>query len=468
MTPQEIIPARSNLWLGDKTPNFQKTKLFDPITVWVIIIIILITLVFFLPIISNFTFEEVFFTPLVPFLFNIFAIFNIGQETVLKSLYIFSFLLSSIGIYILVLDMTRRQITSILASVMFVIWPIPIFILIFFKPGLYGEGANWISSFFTIVYGDTAHFLALSIMPYTIILFQRYLKTARTIYFSTTVMSCALILLINRTQSLNLLLVLSVVALNSLLLGQARIKIRRLFFVIIFSIGLVTFWYTPSFWIKTFGILNTYIILNFKYIFPLPIILAVIGTFFSFVFFGKNEDRRLIFISFLLFIAFGVITADWLLHFRSFIPYHHRLIPNFNMFTAIVFALSMSALLDKLKILEIIKISRWSKLDKIAGTFIFITGSFLGLVGLVLVVSPVIINVLSGSAGYWQKIKQQINFETQNAIDLAGGNLKLVQSMSSYWQLTLGIIITAFFLIWLVALTLKALAFEDDEKTSKI
>lgn len=445
------IPERSNLWLDVKDKVESPWYLLDTVTVMFALFIGLFSAIIYWPSVSTFAFQEVFFTPLIPVIAQGLSIFKLSFNDSLKIIYTFSFGLSTVSLYLLVRDMTKKQLTAILSASIFLIPAVPVFFLTNFFPEKSSELYLSAYSFFSIVYGDSAIFLSLSFIPLIIIFFNRYLSHSTFYYFGPTVILCSLVLLLSRTQSLNMLLILLIVVFNSLLLGMARLKLRRLFFVTIFSIGLVTFWYTPTFWLNTF-ILNGVVGQNLRYIFPLPLILGILGLFFSFVFFGKKEERRLIFIAFLVFTLFGVISADWLINKHSFVPYPHRLIPNISMFGSIVLALTITSFLDKFQLISSWRMKIRSKILKVIVLYAFAITSFIILGFLAFVSSPAVLHFLANGTSPWQIIKREFIIEKHQALAMAGGNFQLVKVDASSFQLILGAGITAAFLIWLIFL----------------
>src|SRR3989338_7427639 len=243
MDPQKI-PKRPVFWFNRRPEtNGYPVILFDRINIIYIGVFALLSFVIFWPIIAKISFEEVFFTPLVPFLISLFQIFGFNADSSLRFLFIGSLMISTVGIY----DLTKRRVTAILASVLYLIPPMPIFILSLFFSERYQSQLISAKSFFTIIYGDGTHFLALALIAFAALFFLRYIKSDKTSDLVITVLACAFILLASRSQALSLFLVLTVVALTDLFLGNARIKFKRFLFVLLISLGLVSFWYTPSF-----------------------------------------------------------------------------------------------------------------------------------------------------------------------------------------------------------------------------
>ena len=452
MDPQKI-PKRPVFWFKRKPETTAyATPLFDRINLIYIGVFALLSFIIFWPIISKISFEEVFFTPLVPFLISLLEIFGLNTTSSLRLLFIGSFMISTIGIYLFVYDLTKRRITAILASVLYLIPPMPIFILSFFFSKRYQSELISAKSFFTIIYGDGAHFLALALIAFAALFFLRYIKSAKINDLVLTVSTCAFILLSSRSQALSLFLVLIVVALTDLFLGSARIKIKRFLLVLLISLGLVSFWYTPSFWQETLISFFSQLKVNLKFLFPLPATLGFLTLFVSFVFFGRKENRQPIFLSFLVFIIFLILVGDWLLNARSFLPHPQRLVPNLNMFTAIVLALTLTAIVDSLHIVEVMAVESWSLAGKALGALVFGVVSLIVLAVGAFILSPWVILLVSGRYGIWIKIKMEVLADRQETLALAGRNFELIRQHTDGWQLWLGIALSLSFMAVLIYL----------------
>lgn len=455
MDPQKV-PRRPLFWFKRKPETtFYPTILFDRINLIYIGVFALLSFVLFWPIIAQISFEEVFFTPLVPFLISVFQIFGFSADSSLRFLFIASLMISTVGIYLFVYDLTKRRVTAILASVVYLIPPMPIFILSLFFSSRYQSQLISAKSFFTIVYGDGAHFLALALIAFAALFFLRYIKRGKISDLVLTVLSCALILLASRSQALNLLLVLTVVALTDLFLGSARVKIKRYLLVLLISLGLVSFWYTPSFWQETLVDFFGQLQLNLKFLFPLPVTIGFLTLFGSFVFFGRREDRQSIFFSFLLFIIFLILIGEWLWYQRSLLPHPQRLVPNLNMFGAIVAALTLTAIVDRLSLVKALAVETWSAAARALGALVFGIVSFLLLAIVAFALSPWVIRLISGPHGLWTKIKIEVLADRQETLAFAGENFGLVRQHTDGWQLWLGLALSLFFMAILVYLVFE-------------
>ena len=451
----EEIPKRSAFWFDSKKRDEDSySGFFDRVTLFFTFCLTLISFIIFWPIISQISFEEAFLTPLVPFILNLFGNFNLDANYSVRILFIVAFILSTVGLYLLVRELARRQVTPILAAVLYLIPPIPIIALALAKNDFLELGIEGAKSFFMIMYGDTSHFLALSLVPFAMLFFFKFLKEGTKKDLFVVVFICTLVLLINRSQSFYLGIILLISTTGEAILGLARIKIFRFLQVLIFSIALSAFWYVSNFWIEGYKVFGENAFANLELLFPLPFIIGILSLLFSFVFFAKREDRQLIFVTFSTFIVFFSIILVWFLHGRSLMPYPHRLLPNLIMFGAIIVALTLSSVVDKLKIVEKIGFSKWSVGAKALGALVFGVGSFVFLTLVAYFVSPIIILALAGPGGVITKIKENVLADRAETIRLAGGNFGLVSQNEHEWKLLLGLTISILAVLCLLFLLL--------------
>ncbi|KKR86850.1 MAG: hypothetical protein UU34_C0009G0018 [Candidatus Curtissbacteria bacterium GW2011_GWA1_41_11] len=450
MDPQKKLPIRSRFWFKKHVEPPKNGKIFDQITIVYSIVLAVLSFAIFWPIISKIEFEEAFFTPLVPFLINLLSAYGIGASEAVRGIFIISSIAATVGLYLFIRDLTKRQIVPILSALVFLIPHVPVGVLTFLKNDL----SELIStrSFFTIAYGDGAQILALAILPFAAISFVRYLREPKNIYLILSVILSSLVLLINRSQAVNLFLVLGVLSLTEFFLELNKDKFVGFFRVVFLSLGLVAFWYTPSFWVESYQLVATQIIENIKFLFPLPFIIITLSLVFSFIFFARRYERQPIFIAFLLFIIFLSIILSWFLSGYSFIPHPHRLVPNLIMFGAIVAALILTSIIDSLRIVEKLNFEYLKIQLKIAGAVVFGVTSFVVLVAVAYSIFPYAVSLISGPSGFWTKVRESVVADRNGRITLADGNFKLVQLNVGVWQQYLGSGLSLLFLIYLVTL----------------
>lgn len=444
------IPVRSRFWLKPKTGFLGSFHLFDSITIAYSVLLAQISLIIFWPILSQIEFEEAFFTPLVPFLINLFRVFGVNAQDSIKIIIVGSFTMSTVGIYLFVRELTRKHITPILAALIYLLPPIPVFTLTFIRRGLLEAELASAKSFFMVVYGDGAHFLALALIPFASIFFLRYLKSNHAHNLVFSVLFCSLILLTNRTHALNLFIILGVLSLTELFLDQTKIKMIRLLQVLFLSVGVVSFWYTPSYWYTSILSFSQVFIGNAKYLFPLPFIIALLALLFSFVFFARREARQLIFLSFLLVAIFLSITGSWYLTHHSFVPHPYRILSLINMFGAITLAILINTIIQRLNLGQYMKLERLSSASRTAAALIFSILSFVVLAFGAYTLSPLAIMLFSGPGGIWTKISENVLAERLITLKIAGGNFVLFNPGSPNWQYGFGIALSVFFTLYLI------------------
>jgi len=455
MDPTENIPERSKLWLDQKNHVVISGKFFDPVTKIFFIFLMIFTFVIFWPIIYKLNFEAVFYTPFIPLLINAFGILNVSKQITVSLIYLASFIASVGGVYLLVRYLTRRQSTAIFAGLIYIIWPIPIFILLFLTGRVFESGLVSPASFLSIIYGEVDYFFALALLPYAGLFYLNYLKYARKIDLLSTVILCLLIFLANQSQSLSLILVLSIITLTEIFLGQFRLKIKRAILLIVISLGLASFWYIPIAIASPTAIFTSHVVANLKLLFPLPAIVGILSLIISFAFFAKRQDRQAIFLSFLLLIIFLSLVSDWLLHGRSYVAHPNRLIPNMIMFGSVVLASAATAILDKVNLAGRVNFEKWSLLKKIIGSIFFGIISFAVLSITAVILTPIGISLVTGERGIWTKIRMQMINERAEAIANSKSNFELVipEINLNYWLIGAGL--TLFFILLLGWLFLK-------------
>jgi len=201
---------------------------------------------------------------------------------------------------------------------------------------------------------------------------------------------------------------------------------------------------------------------NLKYLFPFPFIIGFLSLLFSFVVFGRREDRQGIFASFLLFVVFFSLTADWLINGRTYAAHPNRLIADLTMFSAMVLSLSGAMIFDKLNLVKYLKFERWTTSAKILGTIIFGLVSFIVILIASILIAPIVIKIVSGPAGVWVKIRNELATDRLLNIGAAGGSLKLISTLPINWQLALGIALSLVVLTILIFVLLQN-ATRDEE-----
>lgn len=401
MEPHLTIPKRSTFFFKRSTTAGSTGKLFDQPTIIISFLLAVISLTLFWPVVSHLSLQNSYLTPPAAFVATLLGIFGFGEAS--RGFMIIFFVISDVGIYLLVRDFAKRQMPAILSAVIYFIPPIPVFVLPYFRGQSYQQGVGSTETFFNIIYGDANRLLAVALMPYLLIFFLRYLKRARRIDLIAAVSFSSLIFWSDYGQLLSLVLILATVSVTDFFLGQARIKFRRLITVLFFSILLTAFLYKPLLWFEHLMATGKFMVNNLKFLFPLPATLGILLFLFAFVFFAKKENRQQLFISFLTFAAFSFMVFYWLSFKRALVPYPDRLIPNLFIFTAIFISVSISVILRRVAFVEKFASSSWDPL-KVFGYLAFGAVSFFILSVGAYLFSPFAVEAFSGPDSLWSKV----------------------------------------------------------------
>lgn len=220
-----------------------------------------------------------------------------GSGTIDKRL-IFQFIaiiiitFSPISFYLFVRRMALRYELIALFSVLFFIIPNPI------SP----DGLPLIDA---LTAGDGAHAFALTFIPLLLVYIQTFISTGVSTWMVISAISIAVVAIISPFAMFNLLIFITIITIAEGFLGELRIKIFRMLFLLTTSFALSLFWYHPSVIIKIMQIVHVnYALQKFWQIFPIAIpIIPIFGTI-SFLVFDKREKLKPIFVASSFFIIY--------------------------------------------------------------------------------------------------------------------------------------------------------------------
>lgn len=368
---------------------------------------------------------------------------GIGTNFSFQLLYLASFITSTVGIYLLCQYLTRRQVTSLISAVIYLV-PLSAIYISFLMNNSSVHIEN-VKSFMTIIYGDGSRIMAMALVPCAVLFYLKYLKWGNGIDLLVSILTCSFVFLTFGPLSPNLIIVLTVCTLTELFLGNWKRKLRRSLEVILLSFGLISFWYTPMYWFTDLNTIFAQIVRNVNLL-PLTLILAAIAFIFSYVVFSRNESRQPIFISFLTFIIFFSTIADWFTNGNSFLSYPHRIVPSLVMFGTLVFAQLATMLLDRLSLEKRLVATGFQMshgAGHIGGIIVFGIFSFITFSIVAYAISPLALWAVSGPAGIWLKINSHI---------IGDAGLNIASGFNSQLQ---GITISAICLVYLLFVFFK-------------
>ncbi|GEM_PF-3807749 len=217
---------------------------------------------------------------------------GISRQFFFSFLTIFSLSLSPIAYYLFVRRIVlRHELTAFLATIIFIM-PNP-----FFKEGFSLARA--------LIGGDGSHAFAFSFIPLLLLYTQAFVQNGLPAWGVLSSIVTALIAIISPFAMFNLLILFGIIALAEGFLGNLRIKMARILFLLACALGLSFFWYYPNF-IGQASLLShvEFTIKKLWSVFPIVVPLIPIFGVLSFLLFDKREKLKPIFIGSSLFFIY--------------------------------------------------------------------------------------------------------------------------------------------------------------------
>lgn len=190
----------------------------------------------------------------------------------------------------------------------------------------YSLPANWLARGrikMAFLVGDGGHVASLSLMPVASLWLLRFLREGGFKNLILTSLVMAAVALMSPFGLMTGLMVLGVITFSELLQGHGQLKIIRFIFSLIFTVGLVGFWYNPGFiglFLKT--PMGETVGRTFWNLIPLAFVVLPVLAAFGFLLFEKRAQLQPLFIALGLSVLFGMIAfADYMSHF---FPSHPR------------------------------------------------------------------------------------------------------------------------------------------------
>lgn len=203
-----------------------------------------------------------------------------------------SLFFAPINIYLFIRRIAlRHELTAFIATLFFVI-PNP----------LITEGMPLLHA---LLNGDGAHMVTFSFIPLFLLHFKAFIRSGFLAWGFLASIISTIVAIISPFAFLSILVLFSVITVSEGFMGGFKIKFLRLFFVLICSFFLSSFWYHPGA-IGTIMKLESIelVISYFWKVFPITIpIVPVVGAI-SFLVFDRREKLQPVFISIFVFVLY--------------------------------------------------------------------------------------------------------------------------------------------------------------------
>lgn len=241
--------------------------------------------------------------------------FYIDKDIYFKIITIASLSLSPVSFYLFVRKIAlRHELTALVATLLFIL-PNPFFD---YAPSLSAA----------IIYGDGAHAVIFSFLPLFLLYVETFIATGIPVLGFITAIGTAIIAILSPFVMFNLLMIYPVLTIAEGFLGNLRVKVLRMIFLMISAFGLSLFWYFPTFFSR--GILLSHVVYAIDRsmsLFPLLIpIVPVFGALF-FLVFDRRKRLKPIFIGVTLLIIYLMLfnTSKQVLMGGIFTPERYRI-----------------------------------------------------------------------------------------------------------------------------------------------
>lgn len=276
-------------------------------------------------------FPEIDFSaPVLPFLANMLDLltpFNFSQAV--GVLVLFSFPLASFAWYFFFKRLSSSSVLSFLAGLIFLLpwFYLPRFALFWQK-------------------GDAVHALGFAVLPLVGMILLQFLKTGSFNRFLASFLGVSVISLISPFTLLNLYLFFLVLTFSEMLLGQARIKILRFFFVCLFAQGFSSFWYHPYFLLSLLKSNQGQAALSSLWkLFPVSFFVVPVFSAFSFLLFDRKPHLQSLFFAMTITILYlALVAADTFGVYLPF-PVPDRFLPEFYIGLSFFLAIAIKFLM---------------------------------------------------------------------------------------------------------------------------
>lgn len=264
-----------------------------------------------------------FTAPLLPLLSG-------GREEILRLFIVMAYIFGPVSLYFYVWEITNRRLISLLAGLIYTLSA---------------------SRFYdTVAVGDSAHLVALTILPIVLIFNLRFLRNPTIGLLMVSAVGVALVALTSPFGLLTLLIFLGLLTYSEMLLGFGRLKILSALMILVAAAGLSSFWYHPSFVYKIFqaehGEALIKLLLNL--IPPSFFLVPVLGAF-SFLLFDRKPNLQAVFLSlshFLVFFAFIYVAPNIS---STYLPVPNRFLPEFYLSLSFLLSVILVIIAEVLK-----------------------------------------------------------------------------------------------------------------------
>jgi len=336
--------------------------------VLIVLLIFVLNLYLVFPFFGKSSPDAFFSGPVIPLLAKIVEFLRVPIPYSIQVVNIFFFIVFPLSLYLFVKYVTERKLVALLAVL---IASLP------FYP--FGE-VRVAAALFGV---DSAHIASLSVIPIALYGLISFIRKGGTVNLIVASVASSLVALISPFGFMTYLIFAGFAGFSEMLLGRGRVKIFRLLAILLFSAGLISFWYNPGFFVWMIsGPLGSDIRSTIARLIPISLFTIPILGAFGYLLFDRKPNLQPIFLASFFTIAFAIIAVAG----GGIFPSHpSRYVPELGISLSMLIAIATVKLIELVKLSDSKRLSFLTKVNKqlfangfLAVVVLILVGSIIG------------------------------------------------------------------------------------------
>lgn len=301
-----------------------------------VLVVVGLNIYMILPFFSYHISDVPFSGPVIPLLIKGFGLLSLSYATATTALLIISFVLFPVSVYVLVRWITGRKLAAFLS------------ILAMSLPFYPFARSRILSAFAS---NDWPHILSISLIPIAIYGVLSFIREGQTKNLVIASFFSAIVALTSPFAFLTFVFFAAICAFSEMLLGQGRLKAVRLATVMIFTAGLCSFWYHPSFFYwMVMGDMGLDIRATVRRLVPISLFAAPVLGVFGFLLFDRKPLLQPVFLATFSTIVFTMIVVAG----GGFVPSHPtRYAPELGLSLALLIGIGTMKLIEYVRFSQV-------------------------------------------------------------------------------------------------------------------
>ncbi len=292
---------------------------------------------------------RIFYTPVLPYTLALsHAITSLSIPAAYRLITASLYVLTPVTWYALVLYLTRRRSTAIVAALVYSLLPSFVYLIPEVRNVAQGFGyAPW-RLLVLVLYGEGPHTCALAFTPLAALLFLRALRKPKLANYLGAALSMGFVALINFVALFALGMILAAILVTEMVVGEPTKKLKSAVISVVLAYGLSAFWLNISFIKASFSFgTGSQVLHNLTAIWPLLLLLLPLCGVLFVPFSGRHRLQPLLLACFWL-ATIGLIVFSWYSFHWVLAPQPNRYMPELDMAFTLLVGLAVTRMYDLL------------------------------------------------------------------------------------------------------------------------